>query len=40
MKEKKLKQLAKQIAEAELIISNSNDKKKINEAKKVIYQIA
>ena len=40
MKKKELKTLAKRIAEAELIIQNSSDKKEINEAKNKIMELS
>lgn len=40
MKKKELKSLAKRIAEAELIIQNSTDKKEINDAKNMIMELS
>ena len=40
MKKKELKNLAKRIADAELIIQTSSDKKEINDAKKKIIELS
>jgi short-subunit dehydrogenase involved in D-alanine esterification of teichoic acids len=40
MKKKELKNLAKRIAEAELIIQTSSDKKEINNAKNKIIELS
>lgn len=40
MKKKELKNLAKRIADAELIIQTSSDKKEINDAKKKIMELS
>ena len=40
MKKKELKNLAKRIADAELIIQKSSDKKEINDAKKKIIELS
>ena len=40
MKKKELKNLAKRIANAELIIQTSSDKKEINDAKKEIIELS
>ena len=40
MKKKELKNLAKRIADAELIIQISSDKKEINDAKKKIIELS
>ena len=40
MKKKELKSLAKRIAEAEIVIQTSSDKKEINDAKKKIMDLS
>ena len=40
MKKKELKSLAKRIAEAEIVIQTSSDKKEVNDAKKKIMDLS